>query len=99
VTTHTDNSAFELVFHLILEHDLPADGSPGSALVAHLPGQSQPTRIWLEPGEAVALSGRGTIHSWQRLAADERRTMIGIGFSRVTGADPPAATTEPAQSP
>ena len=82
VRTHVDNRPYELIFHLILEHDVPADSSPGSALVTHLPGQAEPVRTWLRPGEAVALSGRGTIHSWQKLGPDERRTLIGIGFER-----------------
>jgi len=86
VRTHLDSSGYELTFHLILEHQLPADGSPGSARVAHLPADEGPRRLWLSPGEGVALSGRGTIHSWQRLCADERRTLIGIGFTRCQGA-------------
>lgn len=83
VRTHLDNRPYEAIFHMVLEHEVPGDGSPGSALVAHVPGRSEPVRVWLRPGEAVALSGRGTIHSWQQLAADERRTLIGIGFERV----------------
>jgi len=82
VRTHVDARSHELIFHMVLEHDVPDDGAPGSALVAHLPGRPGPQRLWLNPGEAVALSGRGTIHSWEQLRADERRTLIGIGFER-----------------
>jgi len=35
----------------------------------------------VRPGEAVALRGRGTIHSWEPLRDDEHRTMTAIGFA------------------
>ncbi|HEY4829584.1 MAG TPA: hypothetical protein VIH85_22665 [Solirubrobacteraceae bacterium] len=82
VATHLDSREYELIFHMILEHDPPADGSPDSALVAHLPGQGTPVHVSLRPGEGVALSGRGTLHSWQRLGAGERRTMVEIAWVR-----------------
>jgi hypothetical protein len=82
VRTHLDRRDYELVVHVILEHDLPGDGSPGSALVVHRPGGAAPSRLHLRPGESVALSGRGTIHSWEPLRGDERRTLVGIGFTR-----------------
>lgn len=82
VQSHVDARDYELIFHMVLEHDLPTDGSPGSALVAHLPGHINPARVWLRPGEGVALCGRGTIHSWQELREDERRTLVDVGFSR-----------------
>lgn len=81
VRTHVDTRDYELVFHLILEHTLPRDGSQGSALVVHLPAEPEPRRVPVEPGEAVALRGRGTIHSWEPLRYDEHRTMIAIGFA------------------
>lgn len=81
VRTHVDTRDYELVFHLILEHTLPGDGSPGSALVAHLPAAPEPTRLPVGPGEAVALRGRGTIHTWEPLHEDEDRIMIAIGFA------------------
>ena len=81
VRTHVDTRDYELVFHLILEHTLPGDGSPGSALVAHLPAKPGPTRLAVGPGEAVALRGRGTIHSWEPLHEDEDRIMVAIGFA------------------
>lgn len=77
---HVDARGHELEFHLILEHTLPRDGSGGSALLAYLPGRSTPSRLELAPGEAVALRGRGTIHAWEPLGSDERRTLVGIGF-------------------
>jgi hypothetical protein len=86
VRTHLDSREYEFIFHMILEHDLPADGSPGSALIVHLPNQAAPTRIRLRPGEGVALCGRGTIHSWQRLRQGERRTLIDVGW--VSATDP-----------
>lgn len=82
VRTHVDSSDYELIFHMILEHELPSDGSPGSALVAHLPDRSAPLHLSLRPGEGVALCGRGTVHSWQRLGPDERRTMVEIAWVR-----------------
>jgi hypothetical protein len=81
VRTHVDTRDYELVLHLVLEHTLPCDGSPGSALLAHLPGEPGPTRIPVAPGEAVALRGRGTIHSWEQLRDDEHRVMIAVGFA------------------
>jgi hypothetical protein len=80
VRTHVDTRDYELVVHLILEHALPQDGSAGSALVVHLVGESGPIRLPVQRGEAVALKGRGTIHSWEPLRDDERRTMTAIGF-------------------
>ena len=81
VRTHVDTRDYHLVLHLLVEHTLPADGSPGSALLAHLPGPPGPRRVPLAAGEAVVLQGRGTIHSWEPLRADEQRTLIAIGFA------------------
>lgn len=81
VRTHVDTRDYELVVHLVLEHDLPHDGSTGSALLVHLPERSGPLRLRVEPGEAVALRGRGTIHSWEPLREDERRIMTAVGFA------------------
>jgi hypothetical protein len=81
VRTHLDSREYELIFHMIITHRPPGDGSPGSALVAHLPGRENPRLVSLRPGEAVALSGRGTLHSWQRLGPDERRTMVEIAWT------------------
>ena len=81
VRTHVDTRDYELVFHLVLEHALPGDGSEGSALVVHLSGRPAPLRLPVTPGEAVALRGRGTIHSWERLSDDEHRTMVAVGFA------------------
>jgi hypothetical protein len=80
VRTHVDTRDYELVVHLVLEHTLPRNG-PGSALVVHLPGEPEPSRLAVCPGEAVVLRGRGTIHSWEQLADDEDRTMIAVGFA------------------
>jgi hypothetical protein len=82
VRTHLDNSRYELVVHVVLEHVPPGDGSSGSGLVVHLPGRPRPLCLLVPPGEAVALCGRGTIHSWQRLGPGETRTLTGIGFER-----------------
>jgi hypothetical protein len=84
VRTHGDSRGYEFVFHLVLEHEVPPDTERlgGSALLVHRPGAVEPERVSLEPGEAVALRGRGSIHSWERLGPGERRTLIGIGFKR-----------------
>jgi hypothetical protein len=82
VRTHVDASDYEIVFHLILEHVLPADGSGGSALVVHRPDGLEPAPMRFEPGEAVTLRGRGTIHSWEPLREGERRTLTAVGFER-----------------
>lgn len=79
VRTHVDTRDYELVVHLVLEHAAPADGS---ALLVHLPPEPEPLRLPVAPGEAVALRGRGTIHSWEPLRDDEHRIMTAIGFAR-----------------
>ena len=81
VRTHVDTRAYPLVLHLLVEHTLPRDGIPGSALLVHLPGRPGPTRVPLAAGEAVVLRGRGTIHSWEPLRDDEERTLIAVGFA------------------
>lgn len=73
---------YEILFQLILEHTLPRNGSAGSALVVHRPDAASPVCCSLRPGEAVALCGRGTLHSWDTLQPDERRTLIAVGFER-----------------
>jgi hypothetical protein len=82
VRTHVDTRDYELVLHLVLEHALPEDGSGGSALLVHLPGRPAPLRLPVAAGEAVALLGRGTIHSWERLRDDEHRILVAVGFTR-----------------
>ena len=82
VRTHVDARDYEIVFHLVLEHELPVDGSAGSALVVHLPDEAAPKRLGVHPGEAVALRGRGTIHSWEPLRDGEHRTLTAVGFER-----------------
>jgi hypothetical protein len=83
VHTHVDTHEYEIVFHLILEHASQGDGE-GSALVVHRLGEDAAHRIRLAPGEGVALRGRGTIHSWEPMAADEHRTLLAIGFQPAT---------------
>jgi hypothetical protein len=80
VQTHLDAREFEITYHLVLDHTIPT-GSPGSALLAHLPGQSDPVRAALVPGDSVALRGRGTLHSWEPLAADEHRTLVAVAWA------------------
>ncbi len=80
VRTHIDARDYEVVFHLVLEHTLPGDGSGGSALVVHLPGETGARRLRFRPSESVALRGRGTVHSWDRLGDGEWRTLSAIGF-------------------
>jgi hypothetical protein len=84
VKTHVDTHEYEVVFHLILDHVIPGDGA-GSALVVHRVGEAEPRRVHLSPGEAVALRGRGTIHSWEPMGPDERRTLVAVGFHRADG--------------
>jgi hypothetical protein len=81
VHTHVDTRDYEVVFHLILDHASPGD-KEGSALVVHPIGEAEPRRVRLEPGEAVALRGRGTVHSWEPMGPHEHRTLIAIGFHR-----------------
>lgn len=81
VRTHVDTHDYEVVFHLILDHTFPKDAN-GSALVVHRVGEARARRVRLQPGEAVALRGRGMIHSWEPMGAQEHRTLIAIGFQR-----------------
>lgn len=82
VRTHIDARDYEVVFHLVLEHTLPGDGSEGSALVVHRPGETEPERLRFQACEAVALRGRGTIHSWEPLRDGEQRILTAVGFER-----------------
>ena len=84
VETHVDTHDYEVVFHLILDHVVP-NGGPGSALVVHRVGEPEPHRVRVPPGEAVALRGRGTIHSWEPMGPAEHRTLVAIGFERAAG--------------
>jgi hypothetical protein len=79
VQTHVDTHDYEVILHLVLEHAVP-QGEAGSALVVHLAGQPAARRVRLQPGEALALCGRGTIHSWEPMGPAEHRTLIGLGF-------------------
>jgi hypothetical protein len=81
VRTHVDTHDYEVVFHLILDHTVPV-AEAGSALVVHQVGGAGARRVRLQPGEAVALRGRGMIHSWEPMGAEEHRTLIAIGFQR-----------------
>ena len=81
VKTHVDTHDYEVVFHLILDHVHP-DDVDGSALVVHRVGEAEAYRVRLQPGEAVALRGRGTIHSWEPMGPREHRTLLAIGFQR-----------------
>jgi hypothetical protein len=84
VGTHVDSRAYEIVFHLLLEHASSLGDAGESVLVVHLPGEWSPTRIAVSPGDAVVLRGRGTIHSWQAMGDDDRRTLVAVGFRTVT---------------
>ena len=88
VRPHIDKRGYDLTVHVVLTHDLPP-GSTGTRLLIHRAGAAQPEPLRLHPGEAVVVRARATVHGWTRLAAGERRTMVGIGFV--------AATTEQAQ--
>jgi hypothetical protein len=81
VKTHVDTRDYEVVFHLVLDHAVP-DGEEGSALVVHRVGEAEPHRVRVRPGEALALRGRGTIHSWEPMRPMEHRTLVAIGFER-----------------
>jgi hypothetical protein len=81
VHTHVDTHDYEVVFHLILDHAVP-EGEAGSALVVHHVGERSAGRVRLRVGEALALRGRGTIHSWEPMGSAERRTLIAVGFQR-----------------
>jgi hypothetical protein len=84
VKPHVDAHGYDVVFHLILEHVAPANVE-GSALVVRQVGEPTARRVLLRSGEAVALRGRGTIHSWEPIGPDEDRTLLAIGFQRADG--------------
>ena len=88
VHTHLDARGWEIVVHLLVEHEAGDGGAPVSTLVAHLPGAAAPVLVEVRPGEAVALLGRGTLHSWRPLGAGERRTLTAIGFARESSRPP-----------
>ncbi len=78
---HLDSSDFEIVVHVVLEHD-GWRRAESSALVVHHPHRD--VRCAVAPGGAVVLAGRGLVHQWEPLGAKERRTLLGIGFRPVT---------------
>jgi hypothetical protein len=82
VRPHLDAPAYEFTVHLLLEHQ-SADPDAGSVLVVYEPGGTTPRRLTIRTGESVVLAGRGTIHSWAPLDADESRILTAIGFKRV----------------
>jgi hypothetical protein len=92
VRTHLDRGEYEITLHVVLDHTPGEEGLGGSALVAHLPGEDEPARLRVAPGEAVVLWGRGTLHSWEQLGPREHRTMIGIAWTSPTpgGVEPTA---------
>ncbi len=82
VRIHVDSRDFEIVYHLLLDHEAIVRWQGASILTAYLPGRREPHRMTLRPGDSLVLRGRGTIHSWKALGEDERRTLIAIGFKR-----------------
>jgi hypothetical protein len=84
VRTHVDSRDFEIVFHLLVEQPSPRGEEAESVLVVHRPLEREPSRLRLRAGEAVVLRGRGTIHSWEPLGAAETRTLVAVGFKRVS---------------
>ncbi len=81
---HLDSSDFEIIVHVVLEHDGWVRGR-SSALIVHHPLRE--VRCAVAPGAAVVLAGRGAVHQWEPLGAQERRTLIGIGFKPVAVGD------------
>lgn len=80
---HLDSSDFEIVVHVVLEHD-GWRRAQSSALIVHHPHRD--VRCAVAPGAAIVLAGRGAVHQWEPLGAQERRTLIGIGFRPVAAA-------------
>lgn len=78
VPPHLDTADFEIVVHLVLEHQRPRRAR-GSALVLY--GDDRSRRLGLAVGAAVALGGRGQVHRWEPLGPAESRTMAAIGFT------------------
>jgi hypothetical protein len=83
IRTHVDSRDFEIVFHLLVEQPSPSGEEAESVLVVHRPLEREPSRLRLRAGEAVVLRGRGTIHSWEPLGADETRTLVAVGFKQM----------------
>jgi hypothetical protein len=79
VELHVDHADYEVIFHLTLDHVPPADGSRRAALVVHRLDRP-PARVELAPGEAMALRGRGSIHTREPLEGGEHWTTLAIGF-------------------
>jgi len=67
-----------VVLHVVIEHYHPP-GAPGARL--RMLGPTGEQRLAPGVGEGLVLAGRGTLHCWEPLAEDERRTMIAIGLA------------------
>jgi hypothetical protein len=79
IQPHVDHADYEVIFHLTLEHVPPEDGSGRAALVVFRLDEP-PLRVELAPGEAIALRGRGSIHTREPINAGEHWTTLAIGF-------------------
>jgi hypothetical protein len=75
---HLDREPFHFVLHVVIEHYHPP-GAPGARL--RMLGPTGEQRLAPGVGEGLVLAGRGTLHCWEPLAEDERRTMIAIGLA------------------
>jgi hypothetical protein len=79
VRAHFDSRGYEWTCHVLLVHEgTPPVLNRTSVLVAYLPDGA--VTLQVRAGDAVLLRGRGTLHEWLPLAADERRIMTAIGF-------------------
>jgi len=84
VRPHRDGPGYDLVFHLTLAHEHPQS-------VLEVEGHDG--GIPLPPGHGLVLRGQAALHRWTPLAADERRTLIAVGFAEA-GSQPDTGGSE-----
>ena len=79
IDPHVDNESFSLNAVLMLQHEYEQDPS---ALVIY-PPNSAPERIFLVPGEMIVLFADSIVHARERMAPNERVTIVGFGFQPI----------------
>jgi hypothetical protein len=83
IDPHVDNEEFSLNVVMMLEH---VHRENPSALVLY-PGDAPMQRIFLSPGEIIALYADSVTHARERMATDERVSIVAFGFQPILGAN------------
>lgn len=77
IDPHVDNEEFSLNAILMLRHDYVADPS---ALVL-FPLRSPSEKVYLRPGEMIVMFADSIVHARERVAVNERVSIVAFGFS------------------